>query len=366
MLKTRDGKIIGPIKYLAILLEGLTSGKGKMSVVQKQGGVLNSDGLVTAASEAKGISSAAFGVRCIANGDSSLAGGYCSETYQVGSVAFGSSIAGNKELQEAFQNTYDALKAENPDYTDEQIYALIDNTIKGYKYGFAFAVGSGSEAKGRHSFAGGYLNKAKGNQSAALGRENEVAGENSTSIGAFNKVDGTTSFATGHTNEASSESTLCSGYKNKASQPQAAALGRENEASGGQSLATGLQTKASGMRAISGGEGTQASGRCAVALGMGTVVSGVNSLGIGNYLLISGQNALACGEQTIVEKNNQIACGKCNVAENKPFVIGNGSDANNRKNIFSVDWGGNIKGGNITIGSTTLTESQLQKLLALI
>lgn len=329
--------------------KGIKDSEGSCAIAQAQGGVLNSDGLVTDESVAKGISSTALGARCVANGDSSLAAGYKAITYQVGSVALGSSTAGSKELQDEFQRAYwNAQATANDDSNLEEIYSLISEEDKQKKYGFAFAIGGGSEATGRQSFAGGYLCKAIGNQAVSLGRENTVNGESSTAFGYGNVITGagTTSFITGYTNECSNQSTFCSGYKNKATEAQATALGRENTASGGQSLATGLQTTASGARAIAGGTGTKATGANSVALGSGSTVSGTNSLAIGGGVEIAN--------------NNQIACGVYNVAENKPFIIGNGN-ATNRKTIFSVDWSGNI-----TIGSTTLTESKLKKLLALI
>lgn len=48
-------------------------------------------------------------------------------------------------------------------------------------------------------------------------------------------------------------------------------------------------------------------------------------------------------------------------------IVGNGEDNNNRSNARTLDWEGNeTLAGSLTLGSTTITEAQLQALLALL
>lgn len=65
------------------------------------------------------------------------------------------------------------------------------------------------------------------------------------------------------------------------------------------------------------------------------IVSGEDNVITKSYNAVFGQGLLA-------NSDNQLVIGKYNIPENKAFIIGNGSDANHRSNIFTIDKSGKI------------------------
>lgn len=90
--------------------------------------------------------------------------------------------------------------------------------------------------------------------------------------------------------------------------------------------------------------------------------SSVGALSFGEQGKATGYCSFSGGRKTIASQQFQTALGMFN-AENADalMMIGNGTAENNRSNAFEV-----LKSGGIKIGNTTLTEEQLQKLLALL
>ena len=104
--------------------------------------------------------------------------------------------------------------------------------------------------------------------------------------------------------------------------------------------------------------------------------------GTGNWSIVEGNNTVASGSSTHAEGSNTIAAsnyqhvfGKYNVADNSSTyveIVGNG-DSNTRSNARTLDWNGNewingnltVHGASFTLGSATITESQLQTLVSL-
>ena len=119
--------------------------------------------------------------------------------------------------------------------------------------------------------------------------------------------------------------------------------GSANVASGTYSFAQNLQSTASGYASHAGGFMSTASGYCAFVHGTESTASGGYSVALGHYLKAS------YSYQTVI--------GKYNVAENKMFIIGNGSWDQNRINIFTVDTSGTVNipsGQSYTIGGNRL------------
>lgn len=204
----------------------------------------------------------------------------------------------------------------------------------------------------------------------------------------------------------------------------ALAVGGGTRATGSGAVATGGGSLASGNCSFAMGAGTTASGEDTHAEGNGTTASGQWAHAEGLRTEASGQGAHAEGNSTIANVSNMHASGSYNIAateydawvsgtayktgnkvvqdgygcvclENNSdttfdwrkwqrlpstgdiaFVIGNGTGLNGniRSNALTVDWEGNeelsgnltVSGGSITVGSTTITEAQLQALLALL
>ena len=80
------------------------------------------------------------------------------------------------------------------------------------------------------------------------------------------------------------------------------------------------------------------------------------TVGLSSYLgSNSGGNTVAIG-QGILFNSGQVVLGKFNVADNNGdyyFILGNGSDANNRSNILTIDTSGNLVCNNIPAPPTT-------------
>ena len=71
--------------------------------------------------------------------------------------------------------------------------------------------------------------------------------------------------------------------------------------------------------------------------------SGLNSLLMAGAESATGKNSVAIGEGTIAHGDYQLATGKHNKEDkNKLFIVGYGSSSN-RRNVFTVDQGGNVK-----------------------
>ena len=133
--------------------------------------------------------------------------------------------------------------------------------------------------------------------------------EENTLIGAYSVAEGSYTTASGPCSHAE-------GWNTKARGQQSHAEGFYSVASGNNSHAEGSSTEATGTYSHAEGSGTDATGYCSHAE----------------------------GELTIAAGSHQHVQGKYNVADNSgvyAFIIGGGT-ATNRKNIFAVDWNGNI------------------------
>ena len=123
------------------------------------------------------------------------------------------------------------------------------------------------------------------------------------------------------------------------------AEGINTQAVGFSSHTEGNSTTASGAMSHVEGSGTQATGTQSHAEGAGTIASGDSSHAEGRGTTASGISSHAEGNNTIAASDNQHAQGKFNIEDSSDkyaFIIGNGTDNNNRSNAFAVDWTGKI------------------------
>lgn len=179
---------------------------------------------------------------------------------------------------------------------------------------------------------------------------------------------------------------LSSSFTNNASGNYSVSEGQSTTASGCCSHAEGSNTTASGTGAHAEGKGTTASRECDHAEGRGTIAQGYYSHAEGRNSKAFGTSSHAEGNDTIANHRAQHVFGECNIADtseasysergNYIEIVGNGIEgfSLDRSNARTLDWSGNewlagnltAAGGSITIGSTTITEQQLQALLALL
>ena len=236
----------------------------------------------------------------------------------------------------------------------------------------AIQEGNDTTASGSQSHAEGNGTTASGAQSHAEGSRTEASGE----VGCH--AEGNMTKATGTpAAHAEGQSTTASGV-------QSHAEGNGTTASGPQSHSEGYGTTASGVQSHAEGNVTKAIGSPAAhAEGNGTTASGVQSHAEGYCTTASGAQSHAEGNGTTANHASQHVFGECNIADSSAEaaikrgvyveIVGNGT-SNAPSNARTLDWSGNewlagnltAAGGSITIGTTIITEAQLQALLALL
>jgi hypothetical protein len=162
---------------------------------------------------------------------------------------------------------------------------------------------------------------------------------------------------------ATGNSAFSMGRGTVASGDYSTAMGYNTVASGVYSTAMGLYSNASGQGSVSLGTNNVASGLTSVALGSDNTASGFFSTAMGIYSNASGNQSVAIGTGITAKSNAEVAVGIYNtdyqpgstdgyVATDRLFVIGNGTDANNKSNAMVV-----LKNGNTTINGTTTANS---------
>ena len=174
-------------------------------------------------------------------------------------------------------------------------------------------------------------------------------------------------------------------YKNIASGKYSHAEGEMTTASGNCSHAEGGGGKASGDWSHVEGRGCNALGlhshaeggfttaysSNSHAEGYYTKAKGYQSHAEGNYTIANGYQSHAEGNYTVAASDHQHVQGKYNKedsASKYAFIIGNGTDENNRSNAFAIDWDGKIYIGNDTDGvdvsALAITIAELQSQLS--
>lgn len=132
-------------------------------------------------------------------------------------------------------------------------------------------------------------------------------------------------------------------------------------ATGTYSVAEGMETTASGNACHAEGLSSTASGQSSHAEGRGTAAIGDNSHADGNYTKANGKSQHVFGEFNVEE-----VVSAPNVRGTYVEIVGNGT-LGNPSNARTLDWNGNeTLAGSLTLGNTTITEVQLQALLALL
>lgn len=185
----------------------------------------------------------------------------------------------------------------------------------------AHAQNFGTHADGEYSSASGWNSTASGGIANASGRETLASGYASTTEGHSTKATGSQSHAGGKESEATSTNTFAHGYKAKATGNTSFAIGEETEASGYYAVASGYKTKASGTCSSASGRDTEASQYAANAEGRGTIANSRNQHVQGAWNVADTPDANGNGKYA--------------------HIVGGGTNANNRKNIHTLDWEGN-------------------------
>ena len=145
------------------------------------------------------------------------------------------------------------------------------------------------------------------------------------------------------------------------------AEGYNTQASGNYSHAEGYYTTASGEGSHAEGYTTGAYGDGSHAEGCYTIASGNRSHAEGYYTYASGDYSHAEGCFTTANNQFQSVVGKyndyTNTASDHLFVVGNGSDQNNRSNAFAVDAYGGVSCGPVNYGTCYTSASTAAKIV---
>ena len=136
-------------------------------------------------------------------------------------------------------------------------------------------------------------------------------------------------------------------------------------ASGANSTSLGHSTVASGSASFAEGEGSLATGNYAHAEGHQTQAIGAGSHAEGGSTYAQGEYSHAEGYEVIANGDCEHAQGKYNVIQSGDSVnryadvVGNGTDANNRSNAYTLDWEGNAWfAGDVKTGGTSYDDAE--------
>lgn len=190
-----------------------------------------------------------------------------------------------------------------------------------------------------------------------------ATGENATTFGVNTWASGENATALGFGTWATGDYSMSLGYESEATGNDAFALGYNTLASGNDSFAAGYQTEASADFSTSFGYFSKAQGEIAIAFGNYTEANGFKSTAFGDTTIASGTVSSTFGLGTTSESFAQTTLGLYNtempvtngsgsyVADQRLFVIGNGTGNNNRSNAMVV-----LKNGNTTINGKLQVE----------
>ena len=235
---------------------------------------------------------------------------------------------------------------------------------------YSFSAGRMNSPFGPYSITMGYKCRALGNSSTAIGRETIANGDYNFAIGYKSEVKKrSNSFAIGNEAICYTGNNIALGYKAAAGDENAIsgleylsegsiaigsnafvkalsaiAIGREATARADQSVAIGYYSETQGnSNSVAIGSWAQAYNYRCIAIGYYSYAGTGDSVAIGNNAKAIAEGAVAIGYYAKASYDYQFACGKFNnPAANLAFILGNGTDDNNRANIATIDTSGNM------------------------
>ncbi|MCW5883775.1 MAG: tail fiber domain-containing protein [Candidatus Kapabacteria bacterium] len=221
----------------------------------------------------------------------------------------------------------------------------------------SIAMGNNSSATGTYSTSIGYYTEASGYAATALGESSIASGSISTAMGFNSEATGSVSTAMGNSTEASGDYSTSMGDFTTASGYISTAMGYNTDAEGDYSTAMGWLSKAAGDVSIAMGFNTKATGNNSTAFGSNTTSSGLFSTAMGVENVASGRFSLVMGQGNKAKSSYETVVGAWSTdytpndtmfwnADDRLFVVGNGSGPNDRSNAITI-----LKNGNIGFGT---------------
>jgi hypothetical protein len=238
------------------------------------------------------------------------------------------------------------------------------NRMLWYPLKNAFLVGKvlieSPDSVGLNSFASGYESKAKGNYSEAFGFQSAARGLYSTAMGYQSSSTGDFSVALGYSSIASGNFSFAMGISTKATGLNSFALGDGSQALGSWTYAFGFHNIAiNGGPTYAFGDGTLADHWGATTFGWQTKAQATHSTAMGEHTTSKARSSLVIGQYNILAGNPDFW-----LSGDPAFVIGNGVDANNPSNAFTVLKNGNtFVAGSLGVGTST-PQSKLEVIVS--
>lgn len=233
---------------------------------------------------------------------------------------------------------------------------------------YAFASGSSTSASGIGSFSANGNTSAKGDysfshgiSSSAIGQGSKASGEATCAFGSNSSSNGEGVFYLLYSIATITVTSIDSTTK------RATCSLSETDSSFIEGAILEISASRSEYFAITSVSGTTVELDCSQSdyLSVGLTIFQGNYSIYGNTNIAIGKNSTTDGEGTIAGSDNQKAEGKYNVPDfdgEYAHIIGGGLSDNDRKNIFTVDWEGNVKAdGDITDGSDNVLSEKADK-----
>jgi hypothetical protein len=231
------------------------------------------------------------------------------------------------------------------------LVSVTENSNTGYRLASANASNHGDIGDGgldlSYQPSASTTTGSTGDYSTAMGYGTTASGENSTAMGYNTTASDYFSTAMGYYTIASGYYSTAMGFQTKANYFYSTAIGSGTTASGNTSTAMGNETTASGDFSTAMGNHTTASAYFSTALGAFTIASGDNSTAMGSNTTASDYSSTVIGQHNSSGSTATSATSFSTLAP--AFVIGNGVDASNKSDAFSVLFNGTTTiAGNVT------------------
>ena len=103
-----------------------------------------------------------------------------------------------------------------------------------------------------------------------------------------------------------------------------------------------------GDYAVSIGKNNSSPGYSSVTMGDSNICTGERSVVLGRESYSDAKSTFVSGKGLRATVNDQCVQGKYNAEGDYAYILGGGTSNTDRKNIFTVDWNGNVKGNSFT------------------
>ena len=236
-----------------------------------------------------------------------------------------------------------------------RIIKLAYTTTSGI-YNFRYGDRSTSRSDGVFSVCFSKDGETNGSYAFAVGKFTEASGVASFSSGLHSKSTGEYSHAEGYYTEALNSCSHAEGFRTVAEGGYSHAEGCDSVAHGFANHAEGYECHAyNGGAGHAEGWGTKSYSNGSHSEGWYTVAVGAYSHAEGYYTRADGYGSHTSGTYTKATRDYQTVIGKYNANHSTntifdsgdyAFIIGNGTDNNNRSNALTVDWTGSVATGN--------------------